>query len=116
MTRWGHPTHPMQLVWGLLLWSLWFVVLYGVQALHCVLAPVRAARQPTELNIALLLAAAVLTGCMIWLMSRCLKACGQPGLPPTARFIALAGTVLHGTAAFSTLFVALPLWRLPPCL
>lgn len=116
MTKWWHPTHPMQLVWGLLLWSLWFVVLYAVQALHCVLPPVGSTRQPTVLNLVLLAASAVLSGGLIWLMSRCLKACRDAGLPPTARFIALAGTVLHGAAAFSTLFVALPLWRLPPCL
>lgn len=116
MTRWWHPTHPLQLLCGLLLWSVWFVVLYAAQALHCLSPAASATWHPTGFNVALLMAGAVLTGALTGLMWRCMRAARQAGLPLTARFIALASAVLHGTAAFSTLFVSLPLWGLPPCL
>lgn len=116
MSRLLHPTHPLQLAWGLLLWSVWFVLIYVVQALSCVSPAPHAAAHPTAVNTALLMIGVGFTAVMVWMMWRCLRASRQAALPPTGRFIALTAAVLHGTATFSTVFVALPLWRLPPCL
>lgn len=116
MMRAWQPTHPMQLAWGLLLWSLWFVVIYATQALSCVSSPADGQSALTGVNTGLLLLSAALTATLAAMMWRCLRASRQQGLPSTARFIALTAGALHGTAALSTVFVALPLWSLPPCL
>lgn len=116
MIRAWHPAHPLQLAWGLILWSLWFVVIYAAQALTCVSPTLAEVSAITSLNTGLLLLSAALTaglGAMMW---RCLRASRQADLTPTARFVALTAAALHGAAALSTVFVALPLWRLPPCL
>lgn len=116
MMRWQRPTHPLQLIWGLLIWSAWFVLIYAAQALSCTRPTAQALSGITALNGMLLIAGLVLAAALVALMWRCVRATRVPRLPATERFIALAAAVLHGSAAFSVLFVAVPLWSLPPCL
>ncbi|MGE0315105.1 MAG: hypothetical protein AB7P21_26100 [Lautropia sp.] len=108
--------HPLQLVLGLTIWSLWFVVVYAAVSLACASGhpPVRGA-----LNLvlgALSLSAAALLGAAGW---RCRQAACRLGTDPgrrVQRFVAGSAAVLHAVAAFATVFVALPLAAWPPCL
>lgn len=109
-----------QLVLGLSLWALWFVVAYGGAAAACRWAPPDpSSGAMTGLNAALLLVGLTVAALLTWLAWRCRQAGrrlqhGQA--PPYRRFLARTGAVLHAVAAISTLAVALPLLLLPPCL
>lgn len=112
------PFHPMQLVLGLVAWSLWFVFLYGGLSLACQFAPPDPARGALTWINALGLGLAVLVAATLLGASwRCGRAGrGQPAGPASARFIAAVATAVYALAALATLGIALPALILPPCL
>jgi hypothetical protein len=119
MMHWAPgPAHPMQLVMGLGLWCVWFVAMYAGLSLACV-ASASSTSAGVGLNALLLIVTALTIALLGYWMWRCILAARHPprahASPQTARFIALVSAVLHGSALLSTLFVALPLWQLPPC-
>lgn len=110
--------HPLQIPLGLIVWSVWFVALYGGFGIACELAPPAPERGPLNglnvgfglftLGIAALLAAFAL-GCMRGLRR-------EPERAPRDRFVARIGAGVHLIALAATLFVGLPLLGLPPCI
>lgn len=110
------PCHPLQLALGLILWSLWFVLVYGGLSVICAFAEPAATQG--QWNLAnLLLAASTLPLFALsgWLALRCWRAAGQIGRTSVQRFVARTGAGIHLIGMLATLFVALPLLILPPC-
>jgi hypothetical protein len=104
--RWDDPR---QLVLGLLLWSLWFVAVYGGHALAC-----RAGAPTPWIVTALLASTAIVVTVLAWAAWRCLAAVRT--LPAgVARFLARSAAALHAVAALSTVFVGLPILWVPAC-
>jgi len=120
--RLPYATHPLQLLAGLSVWALWFVVVYGGLSVACSTASADATAQRGVFSgISLLLAGLTLatTAGLAWAAFACARAAsridhaaeGGVGL-----FIARCAAALHGVAAISTLFVGFPLLLLWPCI
>lgn len=108
-----HPNHPMQLVWGLTIWAIWFVAVYGGLSVACAATDWQR-ESPLSLNNALLLLATIPTVLLLtWLMKRCWRA-RQPA-PGYRRFIAAVSAALYAASALATIAVAVPILLLPPC-
>lgn len=111
------PFHPLQLALGLIVWSAWFVALYGGLSVGCALAPPAVefgAR--TWLNGLLGALTALSFGWLIrqgWVCWRA-AASGRADSPPR-RFITAVGAALYAVAAVSTLVIGIPVLVLPPC-
>jgi len=109
--------HPWHIPLGLLLWSLWFVALYGGTALACErLAPAPGEGGPGAINLGFLLftlLAAAVPGVYAW---RCWRAAQTAAeRPARERFVARVGAALHLVAVLAMLFIGLPLLGLPAC-
>lgn len=105
--------HPLQLVLGLTAWALWFCVVYGGVSLAC--SPQLLAWMPVPaVPLAVLGGLSLLTAAALaWAAFACWRA--APPAPDAGHFVARVAAALHGIAAGSTLFVALPLLWVPPC-
>ena len=107
------PAHPVQLVVGLVIWSLWFVLVYGGLSVGCEFAPpATSAGSFTWINallLALTLATLALLLSAAW---RCWRAPAQAG---NSHFVARLAAALYLVAAIATLAVGLPILVLPPC-
>jgi hypothetical protein len=111
--------HPLQLVIGLSVWAVWFVVVYGGVSVVCAFTPVLPGRGAwNAVNGSLLLFTLATLALLLWLAWRCRRALRDASMSRegTQRFIAALGAALYATAAIATAFVALPLLVLPPCL
>jgi hypothetical protein len=111
--------HPLQLVLGLTVWSLWFVVLYGGLSVACALAmPPISSGSVNWLNGLLVLLTLATIALLLYLAANCWQASlqieGQKRR--TARFITQVSAGLHAMAAGATLAVGLPALVLPPCI
>lgn len=108
------PSHPLHLVVGLILWSLWFVVLYGGLSVACAVSPPSAEQGAlTAINIGLGLFTLAVTALLAWLGWLCLRAArvGQ-GRP---RFFAGMSAGMYAVSVVATLFTGVPLIAMPPC-
>ncbi|WP_313054989.1 hypothetical protein [Pseudomonas lopnurensis] len=112
------PYHPLQIPIGLIIWSLWFVVIYGGQAVICAVAP----PDPRQgvwnwlnggLGLLTLFTVALLLGLAryFWRLSRAPRALNERQL-----FVTKLAAGIHLIAALATLFVGVPLLQIPPCL
>lgn len=112
------PYHPLQLVLGLMIWTGWFVVIYGGVSIGCMLAPPGPEQGPfTWLNLTLLAGTLAISGVLVWFAWRCRQALRTGAEPaPEQRFIARAGMAMHVIGALSILALAIPALRLPPCI
>ncbi|TBU88804.1 hypothetical protein [Phytopseudomonas dryadis] len=110
------PYNPMHMILGLIIWSLWFVALYGGQSVACSVAP--PALQDgawTWLNLALGVGTAltlVLLGALARLFWRAARHAQRS---ERERFVASIAAWINLIAALATLFIALPIVGLPPC-
>ncbi len=110
------PTHPFQLVLGLTLWALWFVIWYATLSLGCAFAP------PEQVDASLtwidLLLFALSLPFMVMLLfwaRRSWRASGNSELPSTRRLIAQVAAGAHLVAAAAVAIMNLPGLVLPPC-
>lgn len=109
--------NPIHIPLGLVLWSIWFVTLYGGLSVGCALAPPDPAQgQWTWLNGLLALLSlftmAALLG-LAWLFQRAAR---NEREGQSARFVARLAAGVNLIGAIATVFVALPTLSLPPCL
>lgn len=115
-TAWWKPGHPVHLLLGLTIWSLWFVALYGGLSVTCAVAPPSPGQGAlTALNLSLGLLTLVTLGALLRLARFSLAAVRREP-SRAARFIAAVSGGLHLFAASGVAFVGLPLVVLPPCL
>lgn len=112
------PYHPIQIPIGLIIWSLWFVVVYGGFSVVCSVAP-----PDPELGIRNWLNATlgVLTlltlTLLLWLARRFWRLSRKPhDLTEQQVFVTKLAAGIHMIAALAALFVGIPLLQLPPCL
>ncbi len=110
------PTHPFQLVLGLVIWSVWFVALYGGLSVGCAVAPPDpAAGALTWLNALLLLLTLATTLLLVHWTLRCWRGASEAGGGTVKRFLTWVASGVHLTAAGATLAVGLPVIVFPPC-
>jgi hypothetical protein len=112
------PTHALQLPFGFIVWSVWFVAMYGGLSVGCALAPPPpAAGALTWLNGALAALTVLTCGWLLGCARRCWRAAtlGAAAGETQGRFVPMVGAGLHLAAAVATAFVGLPLAGLPPC-
>lgn len=108
------PTHPLHLVYGLLIWCIWFVLIYSVLSLGCAFALPENTLSPINwLNGIMLLLTLIITALLAGLANYCWRARAAPGNP---HFTARLAAGLYLVAAIATLAVGLPVLVLPPCL
>nr|WP_163500776.1 hypothetical protein [Halomonas socia] len=108
-------THPLHLVIGLTLWSLWFVTIYGGLSVACAVAPPAPEQGAlTTINVALGLLTAATAALLGWLAWACLQAARDK--PGRSRFVAAVSAGLYLYSAVATLFVGIPVIGVPPCL
>ncbi len=107
---WMHPVH---LFAGLVIWSLWFVALYGGLSVGCAVAPPAAEQGAlTWLNGGLLMLTLVVTALLAYAAWRCWR------LAPAGdaqRFVLRVAVGVYLVSAGSTLAVGLPVIVYPPC-
>lgn len=110
--------HPIHLVLGLIVWSVWFVAIYGGLSVACSVAP--PPEQSGALNWVNGVIALVTALLLVWLSlqaNRCWReARHSPAEPPRRRFMCMVSAGMYVVAAISTLVVGLPVVGLPPCL
>jgi hypothetical protein len=109
------PFHPLQLALGLIVWSAWFVALYGGLSVGCALAPPAVESGAwTWLNGLLAAVTALTFGWLVRQGWTCWRTPDRPDSPPR-RFITTVGAAVYVVAAVSTLVVGIPVLVLPPC-
>lgn len=115
------PFHPLQMVFGLIVWSGWFVFIYGGLAIVCAVAPPDPEQGAmTWINMVLLVLGVLLALFLLLCARRCWFARASVDRPSDAekanqRFIASAAASVYLISAFATLALAMPAVTLPPC-
>jgi hypothetical protein len=110
------PAHPLQLVLGLTVWALWFVVWYAILSLGCALAP----PEPMEASLTwidwVLFALSVpFIAVLLYWARKNWRAADNQNMPGSSRFIAQVSAGAHLMAAGAVIFMILPGLVLPPC-
>lgn len=109
------PFHPLQLALGLIVWSVWFVVLYGGLSVACAVVPPAATLGViTWVNGLLLLLTLATTALLAYWARVCWRAAAGE-ITRQQRFVGRIAAGVHLIAAGSTLAVGLPVIALPPC-
>lgn len=115
------PLHPLNLVLGLIVWSGWFVFIYGGLAVACAVAPPDLEKGVMSWTNILLLVLGLLLALLLLLCARrCWRARPARGAPAETgksnqRFIGSAAAAVYLASAVATLAVAMPAVTLPPC-
>lgn len=111
------PYNPIHVPLGLVLWSVWFVALYGGLSVGCSLLPPDPAQgQWTWLN-ALLAMFSLVTVVLLLALARLFQHAARSECEgQSARFVARLAAGVNLIGAIATVFVALPILSLPPCL
>lgn len=112
--------HPLHLLLGLVIWSGWFVALYGGLSVGCALAaPNEAAGPMNWLNATLALLTLLTVGLLLFLAGGCWRARrdhqAMPSVEQRGPYLAGLSAALYLLSAAATLFIGLPLLILPPC-
>lgn len=107
--------HPLHLVLGLLLWSLYFIIVYGGMSVGCSASEAAYSTSIFNwINGFVLLVTLVFTLLLLWFAWQCHKA--TPEEASQGRFLLRLSAVLYLLSAAATLFVGLPGVIYPPCL
>lgn len=112
---------PLHLVLGLVIWSLWFVLLYGGLSLACEFAPPLAGEEGawTWLNVLMSVLALLVTGALLYASYRCSRAGFESaaGIADSTRaFIRKLSLSVYLVSAAGALALAVPGLILPPCI
>jgi len=112
------PVHPAQLVFGLVIWSGWFVLLYGGLSVSCELIPPAEERGAmTWLNGLILLLGAAVAVLLLWLARRCWRAAPATDQgTDSGRFVARIAAAVYLTSALAAFALTLPSVVMAPCL
>ncbi len=113
------PFHPVNLVLGLIIWALWFVLLYGGLSVACAFAPPNAeAGAWTWVNAASLVLACIVSGYLLACAYGCWKASSPPHTAEAEAlktFISKTSAAVYLVSAFASLMLTMPGVFLPPC-
>ncbi|MCL7945528.1 hypothetical protein [Marinobacter sp. ATCH36] len=113
------PFHPLNLVLGLIIWALWFVLLYGGLSVGCAFAPPGAeAGAWTWINAVSLALALFVSGYLLVCAYGCWKA-SPPShaveVEPIKTFTSKTSAAVYLVSALASLALGLPGILLPPC-
>ncbi|WP_375056690.1 hypothetical protein [Zobellella sp. DQSA1] len=120
-SAWFAPGHPAQLVVGFIIWSVWFIAMYGGLSVACQRAPPEIGRGPyTWLNGGLFAFTLLVIALLLFLAWRSGRYCASLRQASEAavaleRFVGYVSTVLYLIAAVATLAGGLPVLVLSPC-
>jgi hypothetical protein len=116
---WFNPYHPAQLVIGLTIWSIWFVVMYAGLSVACQLAAPAEQGALNWFNVSLFLFTLVVLAVLLALAWRSGRACLQQRKVNNAggvkHFTGYVSTVLYLASAVATLAGGLPVLVFVPC-
>lgn len=109
--------HPVQIPFGLTIWSLWFAAMYGSHAVVCEFAPPNPEQGIFNwLNASFGVATLVVVALLLFLGRRSWKLSRPPhDLNERQVFVTKVASGIHFIAALATVFVGLQLAFLPPC-
>lgn len=112
------PGHAAHLVLGLVVWSLWFVILYGGLSVGCALAPPSGEQGAwTWINGVLLALAIIFTvGLLAGAYASWRHAPPADSGKAKARFLGRVAAAVYLFAALASLAISLPVLLLPPCI
>ncbi|WP_278452743.1 hypothetical protein [Stutzerimonas kunmingensis] len=112
------PFHPVQIPIGLIIWSLWFVAMYGGQAVICKVSPPDPADGVWNWLNGSLGVLTLLTLTLLFWLARYFWRLSRPPheLNERQQFVTKLAAGIHFIAALATLFVGIPLLQIPPCL
>lgn len=110
-------THPLHLVIGFMIWTLWLVLIYAGLSLGCMAAtsPETLGAQ-SWLNITLLGFTLIVAALLLWLGVRSWRSPPPEKNEKQARFILRVSAAVYLCAAIATLAGGIPTLMLPPCL
>jgi hypothetical protein len=110
-------THPLHLMMGFILWSLWFVCVYAGLSLACILLPASHSLGTFSwVNILLLIFTLLITACLLMLALRCWRAPVSEGERRKLHlFITKVSAAVYLSAAIATITIGLPIVVLSPC-
>ena len=110
--------HPIQIVLGLIIWSIWFAGIYGAHGVACAISPPDPAQGIFNwLNASFGLATLAVVALLLWLGHRAWQLSRPPyELDERQLFVTRLAAGIHRIAALSTLFIGLQLAFLPPCI
>lgn len=110
------PYNPIHIPLGLVIWSLWFVALYGGLSVGCSLTPPAPEQgQWNWLNAVLGLFSLLTMALLLWLARLFQLAARREAQRPARCFSARLAAGVHLIGAIATLFIAIPTLSLPPC-
>lgn len=112
------PYHPMQLVFGLAIWAVWFVMIYAGLSLACEYVGSAESDSLSWINLVLMAFTMLTCGLLLFLAHRTWRDARLTWRDqrPASRFIVRTAVLLDLVAALVTLAVGLPAVMLPPCL
>lgn len=111
------PYNPIHIPLGLVLWSIWFVVIYGGLSVGCSLLPPPPTQgQWTWLNASLGMLSVLTVVAQLGLARLFQRAARRDRATQSERFVARLAAGVNLIGAIATVFVALPTLSLPPCL
>lgn len=111
------PYNPVHIPLGLVLWSIWFVVIYGGLSVGCSLIPPDPEQgQWTWLNGSLAVLSLLTVVALLGLARLFHRAARKDHASQSERFVACLAAGVNLIGAIATVFVALPTLSLPPCL
>ncbi|WP_151704599.1 hypothetical protein [Nitrincola alkalilacustris] len=118
---WFAPGHPAQIVIGFVIWSIWFIAMYGGLSVACQLAPPEVEKGAfTWLNGGLIAFTLLVFALLLFLAWRSGRYCASKHKESDdavgfERFVGYVSTVLYLIAAVATLAGGLPVLVLSPC-
>jgi hypothetical protein len=113
-----NAAHPVHLVLGLVVWSVWFVAMYGGLSVACaIVPPPETAGALTWINGLLLLLTGFTAAALLYGAGRCwLAVRAAADDPQLVRFIPGVSALVYLSASGAVLAIGLPVIVLPPCL
>lgn len=108
------PVHPLQLVLGLTVWAVWFVIWYTVLSLACEFASAGGTLVSWINGLLVVISLPFIVLLWYW-ARRCWRAAGAPEVSSPHRFVAQVSAGAHSVAGFSVVFMVIPGLVLPPC-
>lgn len=112
------PYHPMQMVLGLIIWAIWFVLVYAGLSLACEQVGLAAGDSLSWVNLLLMTFTMLTCGLLLFLAHRTWRDARRDwrNQSSAGRFIVRTAVTVDLVAALVTLAVGLPVVMLPPCL
>lgn len=111
-------TSPLLMVLGLIIWSIWFVLMYGFLSVACAITPPTPLHAFTWLNSALMITTVITVLLLLYLTDYCWHRLQRldVGKTQSNRFTLWIAVGVSLIAAGATLSIGIMVLFFPPCL